>query len=77
MKLVASRWMAVLLFAAGVFVALLFEAWAAGALVFSAGVVVLGSGSMLEDRAVGLVLIVVGVGAIVGVLGHLVTGVGP
>lgn len=68
--------MAVLLFAAGLFTALLFD-WVVGALVFSAGVVVLGSGSMMEDRAVGLVLIVVGVGAMVGVLGHFVTGVGP
>lgn len=56
--------------------ALLFD-WVLGALIFSSGVVVLGSGSMVEDRAVGVVLIVVGVGAMAGILGHLVTGVGP
>lgn len=77
MKRVASRWMAVLLFAAGLTVALLFKAWTAGALVFSAGVVVLGVGSLTEDRAVGMVMIMVGVGGIIGVLGHIVTGVGP
>lgn len=76
MKLAVSRWIAILLFAAGLFMALLFD-WVLGSLVFSSGVVVLGSGSMPEDRAVGVVLIVVGVGAMVGVLGHLVTGVGP
>lgn len=77
MKRAASGWMAVLLFAVGLTVALFFEAWAAGALVFSAGVVVLGVGSLPGDRAVGLVMILAGAGAMVGVLGHLVTGVGP
>lgn len=76
MKLAVSRWIAILLFAAGLFMALLFD-WVLGALIFSSGVVVLGSGSMVEDRAVGVVLIVVGVGAMAGILGHLVTGVGP
>lgn len=76
MKLVASRWMAVLLFASGLTVALLLDAWAAGAFVFSGGAVVLGVGHLSGDRAVGLAMILAGIGAMVGVLGHLVTGVG-
>lgn len=56
-------------------IALSFEAWAVGILVFPLGVIVLGLGSLPQDRAVGLVMIMVG--AIAGVLGHLVTGVGP
>lgn len=70
-------WIAVLLLASGVLVALLPGARVTGALVFSLGAVVLGAGSLAEDRAVGLVMILVGVGAIVGVLGHIVTSVGP
>ncbi len=71
-----GRWIAITLFAAGIAVALFAGAWAVGALVFSAGVVSLGAGSLAEDRAVGLVTMAVGLEAAVGVLGHMLTGVG-
>lgn len=56
--------------------ALLLGTWAVGALLFSSGVVVLGIGS-LGDWSVGIVLIIAGLGAVVGILAHLVTGVLP
>lgn len=71
-----ARWTAVALFAAGLIVALVVGAWAVGALVFSSGVVFLGVGSLREDRAVGLAMMAVGLAAIVGVLGHMLAGVG-
>ncbi|AHY47327.1 Hypothetical Protein RradSPS_2044 [Rubrobacter radiotolerans] len=71
-----ARWTAVALFAAGLIVALVVGAWAVGALVFSSGVVFLGVGSLREDWAVGLAMVAVGLAAIVGVLGHMLTGVG-
>ncbi len=62
-----ARWAAVALFAAGLGVALLVGARAAGALIFSSGIGRLVAGSHSEDRAVGMALVVVGV----GVLGHV------
>lgn len=69
-----TGWAAALLFAAGLGIAFFFRAQ--GALVFSFGVVVLGAGALRRDRAVGVMLIVVGSFAILGLIGHLVTGVG-
>lgn len=69
-------WGAVALLVAGLVVALVVGAWAGGALVFSIGVVFLGAGSLAGDRAVGLAMVVVGLAAVVGVLGHMLTGVG-
>lgn len=69
-------WIAVTLFVAGLVVALFAGAWAVGALVFSSGAVLLGAGSLAEDRAVGLAMMAVGLAAVAGVLGHMLTGVG-
>lgn len=49
----------------------------AGALVFASAVVFFGTGGLLEgveDRAVVLVILSVGVLSVIGVLGHLLTG---
>ena len=71
----ATGWTAALLFSVGLGIAFFFRAQ--GALVFSFGVVVLGVGAIGGDRAVGTMLIAAGSFAILRLIGHLVTGVGP
>lgn len=71
-----SRWSAaVLLLTALILVP--FGAWAAGALAFGSAVLVWGVDSVVsgEDRAVRLVLVVAGAGSVLGVVGHLASGV--
>jgi hypothetical protein len=73
---ILPNWVATLLFLIGLSVAPLLEARAAGALVFSPGVAIMGIGTLVRDRAVGIALILMGAAAIVGVVEHNVTGVG-
>lgn len=72
-----SQWSASALLLGGTLAAF-FGAWAAGALAFGSAIAIWGVGSIAsgEDRAVGWVLVVVGVVSVLGVVGHLVSGVG-
>ena len=71
------RWTAALIIPTGLVVALLSGAWEVGAIISSSGVVLLGVVSLAKDGAVAMMLIVVGTAGVIGVLGHLLTGVGP
>ena len=71
------RWTAALIIPTGLVVALLSGVWEVGAIISSSGVVMLGVVSLAKDRAVAMMLIVVGTAGVIGVLGHLLTGVGP
>lgn len=69
--------LAVVFLAGGLLGALLTGNWRIGALIFSLGAVLLGFGSLFgnKDKAVGWVMIAVGVAAVLGVVAHLLTGV--
>ncbi len=72
-----SRWSAGALLVVGAFLAFS-GALTTGAMAFGSAVLVWGLGSVAggEDRAVGWVLVVAGAGSVIGVIGHLVSGVG-
>ncbi len=71
-----ANWAAVAFFVAGLVVAVFVGARAVGGMIFALGVVCLGVGSLARDRAVGVAMIVAGLAAAIGVLGHMITGVG-
>lgn len=76
MPVILPNWVATLLFLIELSVAPLLEARAAGALAFSPGVAIMGIGTLVRDRAVRIALILMGATAMVGAVGHIVTGVG-
>lgn len=72
----SARVIAVLLFATGIVFAIATGLWWVGALIFSAGAIFLGIGTVVGggDRAVGMVMVFIGCLAVLGVVFHMLTG---